>query len=291
MEKLVSIIIPNWNGIKDTQECLESLKNLDYSNYEIIIVDNGSEDDSVEILNANYPLIKVIENEANLGFAKANNQGILEARGYYILLLNNDTVVDKRFLSELVKTIEINNEIGIVGPKMYYYDDPHRLWAAGGGRLNWYTGRIKILGRNESDDGQYDETKDVDFIAGCALLTKKALFKRIGCLNEKYFAYYEDTDWCIRANENGYKSVYVPTSKIWHKVSASAINIGGFYRYYNTRNRFWFLRNHKSSNRYLIFLIYFFIIEFWLDILYFVKNNQEDSFKCFLKGIKSGLKS
>lgn len=283
----VTIIILNWNGMNDTIECLESLKHVNYPNYDILLVDNGSTDGSVECFKAMYPNIEIIENERNLGFAEGNNIAlrlVASRNSDYALLLNNDTVVDCNFLSELIYLAENNKNIGIVGPTVYYYSDIEKIQSAGG-KICWNKGSAPHFTNN-------DKVKDVDYIMGCALLAKAELIRDIGYLNSKYFAYWEEVDWCVRAINAGYRIVHVPTSKIWHKGGASTKKTNGFYEYHMTRNMFWFMKKHAISKQYMSFIIYFFGFFFWYysAVLFFYKKNIR-AYPHFLKGIKDGLKN
>lgn len=247
MSPKVSIIILNWNGWKDTIECLESLKNIDYPNYEIIVVDNNSRDDSAkklkEYINSDGRQIVFITNENNLGFAGGNNVGIkyvLEKSkidNEYILLLNNDTIVDPQFLSYLIKIGESDERIGILGPLIYYYDEPKRI-QFGGGKIKKFMTRGVHIGLNEIDQGQFSDIdyNIVDYYTGCALMIKKEVIDKIGLMPEDYFLYYEDVDWNLKAKKAGYLSVIIPKSKIWHKVSRSAKQDSPSYIYYHSRN-------------------------------------------------------
>jgi len=231
----VSIIIVNWNNWKDTLECLKSLKELDYPNFRIVIVDNGSQDDSKKKIK-NY-LRKVscpekyvfISSQFNLGFSGGNNLGIkagLTHHSDYFLLLNNDTVVEKKFLKELVKVGESKKQIGVLGPLIYFYDNPKKIWFAGGRfnwlKLSWVKGRGHLGYDIPISDKFLKRPQKVDFITGCALLIKKEVVEKIGLMDEDYFLYYEDVDWCLKAGKAGYNCVFVPSAKIWHKISSSA---------------------------------------------------------------------
>ena len=287
----VSIIILNWNGKNDTVECLDSLKEMTYPNYEIILVDNGSIDGSAEYLKKLYPEIEFIENGENLGFAEGNNVAIRKVvarKTDYVLLLNNDTVVHPEFLTELVKVLENETSIGVVGPTVYYYNEKDRIQSAGA-KIYWYKGQSPhITSKNYIE---LNEIRDVDYIMGCALLTNCELFKKIGYLNKDYFAYWEETDWCVRAKKAGYRIVHVPSAKVWHKGGSTTQKISGFHEYQMTRNMFWFMKTHASTRQYLVFLIYFFGFQFWyssaIHILYY-KNIQ--TYRSFLKGIVDGAK-
>lgn len=235
----VAIIIVNWNGLKDTHECLDTVKKLNYSNYEIIVVDNGSEKYDADILEKMFGAeIGIIRSRENLGFAGGNNLGIryaLDHGAEYVLLLNNDTVVDKNFLSEMVDVAGSDKNIGMVGAKIFFYSELNRIWFAGG-KINWLLTKGEMVGYNQIDKGQYDAIRETDFITGCCLLVKKEVIEKIGLLPEEYFVYYEDTDWCLNARRNGYKCVYAPKAEIWHKASVG-LGLGSpTYIYYNIRN-------------------------------------------------------
>lgn len=289
----VSIILLNWNGKEDTLECLGSLYKIDYPNYEIILVDNGSTDGSVELFKEKYPEIEIIQNKENLGFAEGNNIGIrhIISRGTdYILLQNNDTVVDPRFLDELVRVLESDETIGVVGPTVYYYGSPKKIQSAGA-KIWWYIGRSRHLRKNRFDDGDLGEIREVDYIPGCSLLAKSELFSKVGYLKESYFAYWEESDWCVRVHNAGYKIFYVPMSKIWHKGGSTSGKISGFSEYLMTRNMFWFMKQNATKKQYISFLLFFFGLELWSSLINYIIFCQNTSIVVsFLKGIGDGLK-
>jgi len=230
----VSIIILNWNGWPDTIECLESLNRLDYSNFEIILIDNGSKE-KPPLVNVQFLKLSIFQvfNEENLGFAGGNNQGIniaLERGADYVLLLNNDTTVEPDFLKKLIAVAEENKNYGILGPVINYYDEPDKIWFAGG-QLNG----LKTQGRHIFITPKNNLEK-VDYITGCCLLIKKEVIEKIGLLAEEYFLYYEDTDWCQRAQQVGYFCGLVKEAKIFHKQSRSAQEFSYPYIYYHSRN-------------------------------------------------------
>jgi len=246
----VFIIVLNWNNWPDTLECLESLKNNDYPNYQVVIIDNGSK----EKLKIKNEKLKIIYNKENLGFAGGNNVGIkyvLEKGADYVLLLNNDTIVSQDFLSKLVEVGEKDKRFGLLGPKIYFYeqaiigrDAPKgrvapsgRFWFAGG-QVNWLYNKGTMRGYNEIDRGQYDlpPVQETDYITGCCLLAKKEVIEKIGLMPEDYFLYYEDTDWSLKARRAGYKCIFVPQARIWHKGSKSSLEGSSSYIYYHIRN-------------------------------------------------------
>jgi GT2 family glycosyltransferase len=225
----VSIIILNWNGLEDTIECLESLKKVTYANYETIVVDNRSDGDDVRILRERFgDYIHVIDNDKNYGFAEGNNIGmryVLKRGTDYVLLLNNDTTVAPDFLDEMIRVGESDEKIGVLGPKIYLYDKPNVIWEAGG-KINWWLGAIVVLGEKQVDVGQYDKVAERDLLSGAALLIKANLLNRISLLDPSFFFGYEDYDFCIRARRAGFKVVYVPKAKVWHKVGKSRGKLG-----------------------------------------------------------------
>ena len=287
----VTIIILNWNGKEDTIECLESLKHITYPNYEILLVDNGSTDGSVECFRERYPGMEIIETGENLGFAEGNNVGFRRAMDEgadYVLLLNNDTVVDPEFLGELVKVAEGDERIGIVGAINYYYDKPEKIWFCGG-KINFWNAKVHGIGVNEMEKGQYDRIREVDYVAGSCFLIEKEVIKIVGILDHEYFAFWEETDLCVRAHKAGYKVVYVPKAKIWHKVSSTAKKISGLSEYYITRNRFLFMKKNATRIQFISFMLWFSIINFWFmsGLLLYKKNMK--TLICFHRGIKDGL--
>lgn len=246
----VTIIILNWNGLADTLDCIRSLQQLDYPNYEVVVVDNASTDNTVEVIKTDFPELTLIENEKNLGYTGGNNRGVhyaLQGGADYILLLNNDTEVAPDFLSLLVEVAEADPLVGIAGPLIYYYDRPEVIWSAGG-TVNWQQGSTHMLGLDELDRGQFGSIPWlVDFITGCALLIKSPVVKQIGPLDDRFFAYYEDSEWGVRAAQAGFKSLLVPQAKIWHKISPTAREASPQVHYYMTRNRLLFLKLSRAG--------------------------------------------
>lgn len=232
----VFIIVLTWNGKKDTLACLDSLEHLTYPNFEIIVVDNASNDGASNEIQRKFPNAELIVNSSNLRFAGGNNVGIkraMELGAEYVLLLNNDTVVEKDFLSKLVGAAVADQAVGIVGPKIYYYDNPKTIWYAGG-KIEWWKGWVSHIGIREEDEGKYDAIMETDYITGCCLLIKREVIQQIGLLDEKYYIYGEDTDLCVRASRAGFKLLYVPASMIWHKLSVSS---GGHLSWFKNWNK------------------------------------------------------
>jgi GT2 family glycosyltransferase len=246
----VMVIVLNWNGLADTLACLASLARLDYPAHEVVVVDNGSTDDSVATVRATYPRVTLIETGENLGYVGGNNVGLEYARAMgadYALLLNNDTEVAPDFLRLLVEAAEANLAAGIVGPTIYYFDRPNVVWSAGGD-IDWRRGRTRMIGLDEVDQGQFGHTlRPVDFVTGCAMLIKMSLVEQVGLLDARFFAYYEETEWCVRAARAGFKILHVPQAKIWHKILPEDREASPQVQYYMTRNRLLLLKLSETG--------------------------------------------
>lgn len=260
----IFVIILNFNGKEFILSCLDSVKNLktDDSLLKIVVVDNASADGSAELVEKRYkdlPAgkagIKILRNKDNLGFAEGNNVGIryaLENGADYILVLNPDTIVDKNLIVQLIKVAEPDPGIGILGLKIYFasgfefhkerYKPQERgkvIWYAGG-IIDWENVLASHRGVDEVDKGHYEKQTETDFVSGCAMFVKRKVFDKIGLFDPKYFLYYEDNDFCQRAQKAGFKVVYVPQVKLWHLNAGSSASGGPLQEYYITRNRLLF---------------------------------------------------
>lgn len=241
-----AVILLNYNGLTDSLECIKSILNAKNANdIEIIVVDNASTKDEGKIIKEKYPDITVINNNINNGFSAGNNLGIQYAlrTGFsYITLLNNDTIVSEDMFLELEKLCS-NNSVAV--PKMYYYDKPNFIWY-GGGDINRKTGNA-IHWHMGCEDNYEEKTQKCTFATGCCIMIHAASFRKVGLLNESYFMYCEDTDFCIRLQQTGISIYYVPTAHLWHKVSSST---GGsnspFAIYYMTRNRLNYIKKYHN---------------------------------------------
>lgn len=238
---MIYIIIVNYNGLKDTLECLESLTHIEYHDYKIIVVDNGSTDNSLETLrNLENDSLIVLNAGRNTGFSGGNNVGIkyaMEHNASHVLLLNNDTIVETDFLLPLVETTKRRNNQAVVTPKILYEFDKKTIWYAGG-TFDKLTSRTSSFGIHEKDSERFDKEKDVSFISGCCMLLPVSVINSVGLMEEDYFLYCEDTDYCCRIQKHGIKLVYQPTSRIYHKVSASTSKLNETMSYYIVRNKF-----------------------------------------------------
>ena len=260
----VSIVILNWNGWEDTVECLESLRKITYPNYEVIVIDNGSKGDDARILGEKFgSYINLIQNDKNYGFAKGCNIGIKDAltRGAdYVLLLNNDTVVVPDFLEELVKVAQNNAKAGIVGGKIYHHENPEMIWFAGG-FINYWTGVTPVRGQAQVDYGQFEDVCKVDWIVGCLMFISRDVLLTVGMLDDRFFFGWEDVDLCVRATRNGFKVLFAPGSRIWHKAlhPGKSKRLAGLPVYYATKGHFIFMEKHCTKLQFASSMSYFII--------------------------------
>jgi hypothetical protein len=250
----VTVVILNWNGRDDTLACLESVEKIAYPNFRVIVVDNGSADNSVAAIRTAFPEVELIETGRNLGFAGGNNVGIrraLERGADYVLLLNNDTEVDPGILDAFVAAAERFPDAGVFSGKIYFHTEPNRIWYAGA-QWNPKTVRFDQVGEGLLDDGiSYSTACETGYACGCAFFMSAGQLREVGLLDEDFFLYFEETDWCFRAKEKGHPSVFVPDAKLWHKVSVSFGGEGSpLALYFTTRNRLlWAKRHAKPTQR------------------------------------------
>lgn len=248
--KRVSIILVNYKNYNDTLKCLKSLEKINYPNISIIVVDNDSKDNSVEIIRKHTDKrVRIVESGFNGGFAFGNNIGIrmaLEDNSDYVLLLNNDTIVDKGFLPSLICAAEKDENVGIVSSRIMFYPDTDIIWYAGG-RVDWNNLRAIHYGLKEKVTDKYLNETVVDFASGCCMLIPKKVIEAVGLLPEEYFMYYEDMDYCIKVKDKGFKIKYVPESVIYHCVSSSGGGDGSpFTIEWQARSRRMFWKKYSS---------------------------------------------
>jgi GT2 family glycosyltransferase len=295
----VAIIIVNWNGYTYTQQCLQSLNSITYSNIKIILVDNASEDNSVQRLTKEFPHVIFHQNPSNLGFTGGNNAGFDIAHSLgskYIMLLNNDTKVNYDFLEPLVNYLEQNETCAAVQPKIFYLHNPNLLWNAGGRFYPWL-GITKTIGLNKTDSEQYNKIKSTDWISGCCILFKSKVIKEVGLFDDNFFAYYEDVDLSLRIKKHGFDLAYIPESKIYHVAGAASKsevktkegNLNPIIHYYDTRNHLYLLRKHHNGLKFLINL-FFQSTKISAYCIYFILRGRWNKLSHASRGFCEGFK-
>lgn len=293
--KLVSIIIPTYNRKGQTLECVGSLMKIDYPRFEVLLIDNASDDGTAEAVKDAFPSVRVVRLEQNTGAVSGRNEGIRHAKGEYLCFVDSDNVVDGRFLSELVRVAESDRRVGFVGPKMYFRSDPRRLWYAGVS-IDHRTSRTRYRGFNEIDAGQYDREEEVHHIPN-VWLVKKEVVAKIGGMNQEYVMTYGEAEWAMRARRAGFKVLFCPGAAVYHDIPLpgakkglrAAIGFDNPYRiYYAARNRALYMRQFATRGDYLLFLLVFnniFLIRYCALL---ALMGRFDLIKAYIKGYLNG---
>jgi GT2 family glycosyltransferase len=293
---LVVAVVLNWNSADETIECIHSLLNSSYKNLQIVIVDNFSADDSVNVIKKTFPTIKLICNSFNNGYAGGNNLGIkwaLNLNADYILILNNDVTVDFSMVSVLVESIEKNEKIGLISGKVFYKGNTNRIFSGAGRFIKW---RCTGVNRGTNFGRFYSHNREgsVNYISGVLFLARADVFKKVGLLDEKYFMYFEDLEFSFRVSKK-YILYFNPDAISYHKSGGGTrwSNYSEIYLYYQTRNRLIVFEDKNIIYRiYVLFFTLFITIAKSLAILF--TSMSENSFKkkrikALWRGLKDGL--
>jgi GT2 family glycosyltransferase len=280
----VSVILLNWNGLHYLKDCLISLLAQTYTDFEIILVDNGSTDGSVEWIKANYPQVRLLCNKTNLGFCVANNRAICSSTSPYIVALNNDTRVDPGWLSALVEAAGSDPTVGMCASKMLFADRPHVINSTG---INLDSVGIAWDRRGgELDDDRESEPVEVFGPCAGAALYRRGMLDQIGLLDEDFFAYLEDVDLAWRARLAGWRCLYVPAARVYHAHSGTAIEGSPFKNRLLGRNKVWLIAKDYPMPRLLLYLP--FILLYDLAAVLFTLLMRQDLSS--LQGRLAGLK-
>lgn len=245
----VIVLILSYNGKELLDDCVPSYLENDYSNFEVVVIDNGSVDGTKEYVERNFPEARLIRIEKNRGYSGGFNVGLDYAfdkeKADYVLITNNDVKADRHVVEELVKTARRDEKIGFVTGKVYYFDQPDVLQTVGKKEdpVTWNGGHI---GRNEKDNGQYDKIREIPFCDDIYWLVKKELYLRTGGYDTNFFLQSEDYDWQARAKKEGYKIFYTPYAKIWHKESMTIGKTSPQKAFYDARNPMLVIMKHRS---------------------------------------------
>jgi GT2 family glycosyltransferase len=284
-QPLVSIITVNYNGVAITLEMLRSLRGISYPNVEIIVVDNGSKEDPSAIIQQ-FPRVKLLRSLENLGFAGGNNLGITGAHGKYLLFLNNDTEVDSDFLNPLVDALERDATIGVVSPKILFFQskDKKTIQYAGSTGINPYTTRGAKIGSFEQDQSQYNDIRDTALGHGAAMMIPMEVIRKVGLMPDIYFLYYEEHDWFEMIKRAGYRIQYVGTSVVYHKESMTVGPNSPLRTYYMTRGRLLFTRRNTRGIQKLSSLLFFVLLAFPKNMLTYLFKGEFRLLRAFMEG-------
>ncbi len=297
MRPLVSIVIPTYNRKDDAVKLIDSIYAQDYKNFELILVDNASSDGTYETIMKKYSKkAKIIRNEINTGVCGGRNTGIKNSKGDYIIVIDHDTIVDKKMISELVNFLEANPKAGVVGPVVYYANEKDRIWCAGS-IVNMKTGRVKFFGDNEKDIGQFKEPFEVQEIPSAFMFRRNIIDKGVK-FDEFIFATYEDSDFCMNAMKLGYKVYCIPSAKLWHNVhkpsgvDAKLQNIGLVTpnrTFYVSRNKIVFMTKHADRLNLFVFILIFVPLYAVYYNLMIIKGKRWDILKYYWLGVLAGI--
>lgn len=283
---LVSVIAVNFRQAALTFDFLDSLRKITYKPVEAWLVDNGCLEDKSEDFRSHFKALEVLISRENLGFAGGNNLAIRQAKGQYILLINNDTLVPPDFLEPMVRVMEEHKEIGIVSPKIYYADAPNTLQYAGIDGIHRFTGRGLSPAKQKRDDGSFDRSGPTYFAHGACMLVRSEVFQKVGLLSEDYFLYYEELDFCEAVRAAGWDIFYTADSHILHRESSSIGKTNPLKTYYMFRNRWLFMRNWYTGFSYYLFVIYFLTIGVPWHLLKHWRKGEKEHVQAILKGVR-----
>jgi GT2 family glycosyltransferase len=283
--KKVSIITVNFNQPKVTEELLGSIPKTS-ENIEVIVIDNGSNTDLSTEWQVNYPDVKFIRSELNLGFAGGNNLGIRNATGDYLFFVNNDTEFGPDLMKNLVDVLDVNPLIGMISPKIKYYSDKSLIQYAGYTPMNYYTARNSCIGLRETDNGQYDHiTAPTAYCHGAAMMIRKEAIEQAGLMNENFFLYYEEVDWCENIKRDGYQAWVCTEAVIYHKESVSVGKKSKLKEYFMNRNRILFIRRNAPAFNKIVFYPYFILLVVPRNVLYYIKNKNYNFIPVLFKAV------
>ena len=293
---LISIITVNYNGLDLTIELLKSIENQSYTHTEIFVVDNASREDPSLFFQKNYPKVKCIRSEKNLGFAGGNNLAVKEAKGDFLFFINNDAEITEGCLQKLLHLFEEKPKLGIVSPLLLYYNESKAqgsdlIQYAGTTRVHPMTARNKTIGEKEWDLGQFKTATPSAYAHGAAMMIKREVVDNVGLMFEEFFLYYEELDWCERIRRAGYEIYLEPRAKVYHKESATVGAMSTLKTYYINRNRIYFMRRNFGGINFLLFSLFLTFVTIPKNILTFILRGQFDHAKVFLKAVLWNIKN
>jgi GT2 family glycosyltransferase len=300
---LVSIITVNFNQTEVTCQLLDSIRRQDYRNVEIFVVDNGSRENPEQVFLEKYPEIQFIRSEQNLGFAGGNNLALKQAKGDFLFFVNNDAELTDGGIERLIALFENVPDLGIVSPLICYsplvipverpdkgrdYKNDKKsdvVQYAGMTRVNPLTGRNRTIGNKELDKGQFADFQPTAYAHGAAMMISRRVLERVGPMDEDFFLYYEELDWCERIRRAGLSIWVEPRARVYHKESLTVNQLGPLKTYYLNRNRVWFMRRNYGGWRLAVFYVFLFLVTIPKNVFLYLLRGETENLKAFLRGI------
>jgi GT2 family glycosyltransferase len=292
VQPLVSIITINFNQAGLTCEFLRSLKNLTYPNYEVIVIDNASDENPEKKIKEEFPSVRFYRTIKNLGFTGGNNLGLKLAKGEYYFIVNNDTeITDARLLEKLLEPFNTDQSVGMVSPKIRYFDHPSVIQFAGYNKINSFTGRNSQVGDREEDKGQHDMPGYTNYAHGAAMMVSKKVVDTIGIFTDHFFLCYEELDWSAQSVQHGFKIYYQSSALVMHKESMSIGKTSPLKVYYNNRNRVMFMRRNTKPFELACFVFYLILLTIPKNIFTFLFKRQFQHLKAFVNAMIWNIKN
>jgi len=284
---LISIITVNYRQAALTADFLRSLtQHAEGENIEVIVVDNGATEDSEGYFKEIFPSIVYVRSEKNLGFAGGNNLGIQHARGDYLLFLNNDTEITAGFIETLREELDRHPDIGLLSPLILYDEDRRKIQYAGYTSMNYFTGRNEGIGTMDDDEGQYDRiTVETGYCHGAAMICRKLDLDRVGLMEEHFFLYYEELDWCEQFKRAGLKIGFTGKAKIYHKESMSVGKESPLKTYFMVRNRWLFIRRNANWPSVVVFSSYYLFVAIPFLLAKYTIKGRFDLISAAIRGL------
>lgn len=283
-------MIPTYDRAVDLCDCIESLINAGIKERQIIVVDNHSQDQTVQLLRERYPKVNLYVNEENLGASGASNVGFkhaLDQGADLVIRLDSDTVVSSDFLPPLLNAAACDPQVGLLSPKIYYYEPSDEIWYAGADAHPWHFGAINQH-RHEKDAPENSQKREVDYIWGACMLIKRRVLEETGGFDPDFFVYYEEVDFCRRVKEFGYSLAFVPDSHLWHKVGSSAENAWTAYHW--NKSKMLLYRKHAGNPIHRLTLIFYVFAYVFISPIFKNRTGNRGPIKDALRGVMDGLK-
>lgn len=284
-DPLVSIITVNFRQAALTCALLRSLGQCEYPQLEVIVVDNGSQQDVSSLFEEHYPGVQTIISKENLGFAGGNNLGLAQASGKFLFLVNNDAEVAPGAIRTLVDTFQQDATIGVVAPKIRYHEQPDIIQYAGFTPVHPLTARNLTIGQGDKDDGQYDQLRDTPYAHGAAMMISREALGQVGPMPPVYFLYYEELDWCVQIRKAGFRILFQPQAVVYHKESVSVGAQSPMQTYYLHRNRLLFMQRNAPWWSVAGFHIFFLLVTFPRWAITYLVRRQSSHLRALFRAV------
>lgn len=257
----VGVVIVNWNLKDSLRETIESFRKVNYPGLQILVSDNASTDGSQEMVRSEFPEVHLLTREKGLGYAKGASLGLefFADKVKYIFSTTNDVEVDPQMIRRLVDYAELHPEAGVIGTKIFFFDRPNVIWHAGG-RINPLHGHPRHIGWERKDHPRYDHARECDYVTGCGFLLRSEALKKAGYFKEDLVFYAEDAELCYRIRENGYRIMFLPSARMWHKVETTLAKNRAVQLQYSTRNSLYLIHRHRVGLYPLSLWIYLLLV-------------------------------